>query len=111
MLTGAAPYFRIGYEERGSEQNYHVGAFAFFADLYPGGDQTTKSTSDRYSDLQESTPAINSPGWEKISSPSTQNIYARRPDIERIVVAWFIRLQRTLSLRRFELTYLTTGAI
>lgn len=50
VLANAAPYFRVGYEERGSEQNYHVGGFAFFADLFPGGDQTT-GKSDRYSDL------------------------------------------------------------
>lgn len=50
VLSNAAPYFRVGYEERGQEQNYHVGTFAFFADILPGGDQTT-GTTDRYSDL------------------------------------------------------------
>ncbi len=50
VLSGAAPYFRVAYEERGREQNYHFGAFALFADLYPGGDQTT-GTSDHYSDV------------------------------------------------------------
>jgi hypothetical protein len=50
VLAGAAPYFRVGYEERDREQNYHVGGFAFFADIYPGGDQTT-GTSDHYADL------------------------------------------------------------
>ena len=50
VLANAAPYLRVGYEERGREQNYHVGAFAFLPDIYPGGDQST-GTSDRYTDL------------------------------------------------------------
>ena len=50
MLANAAPYLRVGYEERGREENYHVGAFAFLPDIYPGGDQST-GTSDRYTDL------------------------------------------------------------
>ncbi len=50
VLANAAPYLRVGYEVRGREQNYHIGAFGFFPDIYPGGDQTT-GTSDRYTDL------------------------------------------------------------
>ena len=50
VLANAAPYFRIGYEAREREQNYHVGGFALFANLFPGGDEST-GASDRYSDL------------------------------------------------------------
>jgi hypothetical protein len=50
VLADAAPYLRVGYENRGREQNFHVGAFAFFPNLYPGGDRSTGS-SDHYTDL------------------------------------------------------------
>jgi len=50
VLANTAPYLRVAYEERGKEQNYHVGAFAFFPNLYPGGDRSTGS-SDHYTDL------------------------------------------------------------
>jgi len=50
VLANAAPYLRIGYEVRGREQNYHIGAFAFFPNIYPGGDQST-GNSDHYTDL------------------------------------------------------------
>jgi hypothetical protein len=50
VLANPAPYLRAGYEFRGREQNYHLGLFAFFPNLYPGGDQSTGS-SDHYTDL------------------------------------------------------------
>lgn len=50
VLANAAPYFRFGYEARERQQNYHIGGFAFFANLFPGGDETT-GASDHYSDL------------------------------------------------------------
>jgi hypothetical protein len=50
VLANTAPYLRIAYEQRGGEQDYHVGAFAFFPNLYPGGDRSTGS-SDHYTDL------------------------------------------------------------
>ena len=50
VLANTAPYLRVAYEDRGKEQNFHVGAFAFFPDLYPGGDRSTGS-SDHYTDL------------------------------------------------------------
>jgi hypothetical protein len=50
LLADAAPYLRVGYENRGREQNFHVGGFAFFPDLYPGGDRST-GASDHYTDL------------------------------------------------------------
>jgi hypothetical protein len=50
VLAGAAPYFRVAYEKQYGDQNFDVGAFAFFPDLYPGGDKST-GTSDHYTDL------------------------------------------------------------
>ena len=49
-LSSAAPYFRLGYEKQYNDQNFNVGAFAFFPNLYPGADQST-GTSDRYTDI------------------------------------------------------------
>lgn len=50
VLAAPAPYLRAGYEFRGSEQNYHFGAVAFAASLYPGGDTSTGAV-DRDTDL------------------------------------------------------------
>jgi hypothetical protein len=49
VLSSPAPYLRLGYEKQFDDQNFHVGAFAFFPNLYPGGDRSS-GTSDRYED-------------------------------------------------------------
>jgi len=50
VIDGAAPYFRAAYQKDYGDQNFEVGAFAMFPDLYPGGDKSA-GTSDRYSDI------------------------------------------------------------
>jgi hypothetical protein len=50
IVQGAAPYLRIAYQKDFGTQNFEVGAFGLFPDVYPGGDKTT-GTTDRYSDL------------------------------------------------------------
>ncbi|HUJ02424.1 MAG TPA: hypothetical protein VLW75_02215, partial [Rhizomicrobium sp.] len=50
VIDGAAPYFRAAYQKDYGDQNFELGAFALFPDLYPGGDKSA-GTSDRYSDL------------------------------------------------------------
>lgn len=49
VVSGAAPYIRIAYQKDEGEQNFHVGAFAFFPRLYPGGDSSVGS--DEYVDV------------------------------------------------------------
>jgi len=49
FLKGAAPYVRIAYQKNYSEQNFEIGAFGLFADLYPGAVKT--AGSDRFTDL------------------------------------------------------------
>jgi len=48
-LDNAAPYFRVAYQKDDGDQNYQVGGFAFFPDLFPGGDSS--QGSDSYTDL------------------------------------------------------------
>jgi len=50
VLAGVAPYVRIAYEKQYAVQNFDIGAFALFPNLYPGGDKST-GTSDHYTDL------------------------------------------------------------
>ena len=50
VLSGAAPYFRVAYQKDYGDQNFEVGAFALFPNLYPGGDKSA-GTTDRYSDV------------------------------------------------------------
>ncbi|MBI1330721.1 MAG: cytochrome C [Alphaproteobacteria bacterium] len=50
QLSGAAPYFRVAWQEDNGDSNYEIGAFAMFANLYPGRDKST-GTTDRYSDV------------------------------------------------------------
>lgn len=50
ILRGAAPYARIAYQKDYGDQNFEIGAFGLFPNLYPGGDKST-GTTDRYSDL------------------------------------------------------------
>jgi hypothetical protein len=49
-LRGGAPYVRAGYEKDYDDQNFQLGATAFFPHLYPGGDRTA-GASDKYQDL------------------------------------------------------------
>jgi hypothetical protein len=49
-IAGVAPYLRVAYEKDYDAQNFEIGAFGFFPDLYPGGDRSS-GTSDLYSDV------------------------------------------------------------
>jgi hypothetical protein len=49
-IDGAAPYLRVAYQKDLGDQNYEIGAFAFFPDLRPDGDASTGRT-DSYSDF------------------------------------------------------------
>jgi hypothetical protein len=48
-LDSVAPYFRVAYQKDDGDQNYQVGAFAFFPDIFPGGDSS--QGTDSYTDL------------------------------------------------------------
>jgi hypothetical protein len=50
VLKGTAPYARIAYQKDYGEQNFELGAVAFFPNLYPGGDRTA-ADSDKFQDL------------------------------------------------------------
>ena len=50
VISGAAPYLRVAYQKDYGDQNFQIGAIAFFPNLYPGGDRST-GTSDHYTDL------------------------------------------------------------
>lgn len=50
ILNGVAPYFRAAYQKDYGDQNFELGAFAMFPDVYPGSDRST-GTSDRYQDV------------------------------------------------------------
>jgi hypothetical protein len=50
ILGGSAPYVRLAYQRDYSEQNFEIGAFGFFPDLYPGGDRSA-GTTDMFRDL------------------------------------------------------------
>ena len=49
-LAGAAPYLRAAYEKSYDDQNFEVGIFGFFPDLYPGNDRSVHA-KDRYRDI------------------------------------------------------------
>jgi hypothetical protein len=46
IISGAAPYFRLAYEKDLGVQNFEVGTFGFFPNLYPAGDKSTGTTDD-----------------------------------------------------------------
>jgi len=48
-ISGVAPYVRLAYQKDYGNQNFEIGGFGFFPDLYPGGDMSTGKT-DSYSD-------------------------------------------------------------
>jgi len=50
QIHGLAPYLRAAWQKDYGEQNFEVGAFALFADLFPGRDKSTGRT-DNFSDL------------------------------------------------------------
>jgi hypothetical protein len=50
IVQGTAPYLRVAYQKDYETQNFEVGAFGLFPDVYPGSDKST-GTTDRYSDL------------------------------------------------------------
>lgn len=49
-LKSTAPYVRVAYQKDYGDQNFEIGAFGLFADLYPGRDSST-GQSDHYTDL------------------------------------------------------------
>jgi len=49
-IGGAAPYFRVAYQKDYGTDNFEVGAFAFMANVFPGGDMTT-GTTDHIADV------------------------------------------------------------
>ncbi len=49
-IDGAAPYVRVAWQQDYGEQNFEVGAFALFADLFPGRDRSTGAT-DNFRDV------------------------------------------------------------
>jgi len=50
IIRGSAPYVRLAYQKDYGEQNWEVGVFGFFPDIYPGGDRST-GTTDKFRDL------------------------------------------------------------
>jgi len=49
-LDGAAPYLRAAWQQNYGDQNVEFGAFALFADFFPGRDRSTGKT-DHFTDL------------------------------------------------------------
>jgi hypothetical protein len=49
-IHGAAPYVRTAWQQDYGDQNFEVGAFGLFTNLFPGRDRSTGRTDD-YSDL------------------------------------------------------------
>ncbi len=45
-VSGAAPYVRMAYEKDIGPQNFEVGAFGFFPNIYPGNDRSAGTTDD-----------------------------------------------------------------
>ncbi|HEV2365567.1 MAG TPA: hypothetical protein VGS12_15360 [Caulobacteraceae bacterium] len=48
-ISGTAPYARIAFQKVMGDKNFEVGAFGFWADLYPGRDRSAGAT-DHYAD-------------------------------------------------------------
>ncbi len=49
-ISGAAPYFRLAYQKDYGDENFQLGVFGLFPNLYPGGDRST-GMSDHYADM------------------------------------------------------------
>ena len=49
-IDGVAPYLRLAYQKDYGVQNFEIGAFALFTDLFPGRDKSTGHT-DGYTDV------------------------------------------------------------
>jgi hypothetical protein len=49
-IDTAAPYFRVAWQQDMGEQNFEIGAFGLFANLFPGRDRNTGKT-DHMSDV------------------------------------------------------------
>jgi hypothetical protein len=49
-IDNAAPYFRVAWQQDLGEQNFQIGAFGLFANLFPGRDRSTGNT-DHFSDV------------------------------------------------------------
>jgi len=50
ILNGVAPYLRFAYHKDYGDQNFEVGTYALFSDLFPGADKST-GTTDNYRDI------------------------------------------------------------
>ncbi len=50
ILDGVAPYLRIAYQKDYGDQNFEIGAYALFSDLFPAADTST-GTTDNYTDV------------------------------------------------------------
>jgi len=50
QIDGVAPYLRAAWQQNYGDQNFEVGAFALFTDLFPGRDKST-GTTDQFTDL------------------------------------------------------------
>jgi len=50
IIQGSAPYVRLAYQKDYGEQNFEIGVFGFFPDIYPGGDKSARTT-DKYQDF------------------------------------------------------------
>jgi hypothetical protein len=50
IIKGSAPYVRLAYQKDYGLQNFEIGVFGFFPDIYPGGDRST-GTTDKFQDL------------------------------------------------------------
>lgn len=48
-VDGAASYFRIAYQRDYGDQNFEIGAFGLFPDIFPDGDKSAE-TSDHFKD-------------------------------------------------------------
>lgn len=49
ILNGVAPYLRFAYQKDYGDQNFEIGTYAMFSNLFPGGDKSTGAT-DNYTD-------------------------------------------------------------
>lgn len=50
LIHGAAPYLRLAYQKDYGDQNFEVGAYGLFSDIYPGADKSA-GTTDNYRDI------------------------------------------------------------
>jgi hypothetical protein len=49
-LKGATPYIRVAYQKDYGDQNFEIGAYGLFSNIFPGADESAHAT-DHYSDI------------------------------------------------------------